>query len=187
MREYDEHNSSRPITPSKNQNVVVIDDSVYEEIPSETVSEVEEVPSFIQETREEIKKRRRQELQENYDAASYVPGMDELLNDQIKHYCVLQQRGLVPLQTNKKFGHGKFQRIGECEESDSASRVGHFHPNLPIAHFPTKQKKSKFSSSENNTSTVGKSGSGITKRVHVAKKRAITNNKDTLKTIFKVD
>lgn len=115
MREYDERNSSGPITPSKNRNIVVIEDSTDEEIPSKAPSEVGEVPNFIQETREEVKRRRRQELQGNYDTEPYVPVMDELLDNQIKHYCVLQQRGLVPLQTNKEFGHERFQRIEEFE------------------------------------------------------------------------
>ncbi|KAA8574282.1 hypothetical protein MFRU_015g02090 [Monilinia fructicola] len=187
MREYDERNSSGPITPSKNRNIVVIEDSTDEEIPSKAPSEVGEVPNFIQETREEVKRRRRQELQGNYDTEPYVPVMDELLDNQIKHYCVLQQRGLVPLQTNKEFGHERFQRIEEFEEPDSSPRFEHFHPNLPDAQSLTKQKKSNSSSSENNTSTIGKSGSGITKRGHVAKKRTITNKKDMLKSIFKGD
>ncbi|RAL64546.1 hypothetical protein DID88_002020 [Monilinia fructigena] len=71
--------------PSKNRNVVVIGDSAVEEIPSKKPTEVEETPNFVQETREEIKKRRRQKLQESYDTESYVPAWNELLDDQIKH------------------------------------------------------------------------------------------------------
>lgn len=95
-------NTSNFVTRTKERSVCTIEDSEDEVMHSETSSNTETIQEVVQETRAETKKRRRQELLDNYDAEPFDPIADGLLEGQIRHYMVLQQRGLVPMQAKAK-------------------------------------------------------------------------------------
>ncbi|TGO48582.1 hypothetical protein BCON_0236g00100 [Botryotinia convoluta] len=174
-----------PITSSEERTVATLEGSEDERLSSETLSDTEETPKVIQETRAEAKKRRRQELLDNYDAESYELVVDDLLESQIRHYAVLRRCGLVPVQA-KEDTHYKEDTWSETSEvSDPTPRYGDSIFNLPISQFSTKGKNPKLSHGENNVSAIGKSGPGVTKKGHVAKKRAIINKKDMFELMFK--
>ncbi|KAF5869369.1 uncharacterized protein Bfra_011175 [Botrytis fragariae] len=174
-----------PMTSSGETTVATLEGSEDERLSSETLSDTEETSEDIQETRAETKKRRRQELLDNHDAESYELVVDDLLESQIRHYAVLQRCGLVPVQAKEDTHYKEDTWSGTSEESDPTPRYRDPISNLPISQFSTKSKNPKLSHGENNVSAIGKSGPGVTKKGHVAKKRAIINKKDMFELMFK--
>ncbi|KAF7919009.1 hypothetical protein EAE99_008733 [Botrytis elliptica] len=174
-----------PITSSEKQTVATLEGSEDDRLSSETLSDTEETPEIIPETRAETKKRRRQELLDNYDAESYELAVDGLLESQIRHYAVLQRYELVPTQAKEDTNNKEHTWSENSEESDPVPRHGDSLSNLPSSQFSIKSKIPKLFHGENNVSAIGKSGSGVTKKGHVAKKRAIINKKDMIELMFK--
>ncbi|KAF7894934.1 hypothetical protein EAF00_006748 [Botryotinia globosa] len=174
-----------PITSSEERTLSTLEGSEDERLSSETLSDTEETPKIIQETRAEAKKRRRQELLDNYDAESYELVVDDLLESQIRYCAVLRRCGLVPVQANENTHHKEDTWSETSEESDPAPRHEDFFSNLPISQFSIKEKNPKLSHGENNVRAIGKSGPGVAKKGHIAKKRAIINKKDMFELMFK--
>ncbi|TGO28215.1 hypothetical protein BPAE_0031g00710 [Botrytis paeoniae] len=160
-----------PITSSGEPTVATLEGSEDERLSSETLSGTEETSEVIQETQAETKKRRRQEFLDNHDAESYELVVDDLLESQIRHYAVLRRCGLVPVQVKENTNYKEYTWSETSE--DPTPRHGYSISNLPISQFSTKSKNPILSHGENNVSTTGKSGSSVTKKGHVAKKRAI--------------
>ncbi|KAF7866971.1 hypothetical protein EAF04_005811 [Stromatinia cepivora] len=185
MREGNHYNTSLPSALSETRSVVTIEELEDERMPSETQADKEEAQELIQESREEIKKRRRQELQDNYDMEPFDPVVDDLLESQVVHYEVLRRCGLVPVQVNSKTSQQELDRSEDSEESGHAPRHGDFRPNLPLPQLLAPNKKSKPFRGQNNMSTNGKSGAGVTKKGHIAKKRVIICRKDMVELMFK--
>ncbi|ATZ48973.1 hypothetical protein BCIN_04g01800 [Botrytis cinerea B05.10] len=188
MREEHIDSMNIPITSSEARTVATIEGSEGETMPLETLSYMQEMPEVIPETRAETKKRRRQEFLDNYDAESYELVADNLLESQIRHYAVLRRCGMAPAQA-KADTHNKMdtwsEKIESSEESDPTPRYGDFISNLHISQSSIKSKILKLTHGDNNMSAIGKSGPGVTKKGHVAKKRAIINKKDTFELMFK--
>ncbi|KAF7946659.1 hypothetical protein EAE96_009651 [Botrytis aclada] len=178
-----------PITSSEDRIAVTLEGSEGERLSSETLSDTEATPEVIQETRAETraeaKKRRCQELLDSYDTESYELVVDGLLESQIKHYAVLRRCGLVPVQAREDTNYKENTWSETSEESDLTPSYGDSSSNLPISQSSMKSKNPRLSHGENNVSAIGKSGSGVTKKGHVAKKRAIINKKDVFELMFK--
>ncbi|KAF7940877.1 uncharacterized protein EAE97_007062 [Botrytis byssoidea] len=172
-----------PITSSEERTLSTLEVSEDERLSLETLSDTEETPKIIQETRAEAKKRRRQEFLDNYDVESCKLVVDDLLESQIRYYAVLRRCGLVPVQAKENIHH-KEDTWSETSE-DPAPRHGNFSSNLPISQSSIKEKNPKLSHSENNVRAIGKSGPGVAKKGHVAKKQAIINKKDMFELMFK--
>ncbi|ESZ97106.1 hypothetical protein SBOR_2536 [Sclerotinia borealis F-4128] len=168
MRHKDDCNARLSVTDSKKRRVVMAGNPEDEEILEE-----------VQEIREEVMERRRQELVENFDTEPFDPSVDELLDSQVRHYGALQQLGLVPFQFKVKAGQQESEQRHNSGESDFAPTYGEFCPDSPVPRLSDQNKKFRSSRGENNTGTNGNSGSGVTK------KRPIINEEDILKLIFK--
>ncbi|TEY69461.1 hypothetical protein BOTCAL_0116g00090 [Botryotinia calthae] len=188
MREEYMDSMNIPITSSEERTVATMEGSEGETMPSEILSNMQEIPEVIPETLVETKKRRRQEFLDNYDAESYELVADNLLESQIRHYAVLRRCRMAPAQA-KADTHNKkdiwSERIERSEELDPTPRYGDFISNLPISQSSIKSKTLKSTHGDNNMSAIGKSGPGVTKKGHVAKKRAIINKKDMFELMFK--
>lgn len=116
MREEHINSMNIPVTSSEERVVATIEGSEGETIPSETLSNMQEIPEAIPETRTETKKRRRQEFLDNYDAESYELVVDNLLESQIRHYAVLRRCGMAPAQA-KPDTHNNMDTWSEKIES----------------------------------------------------------------------
>ncbi|KAJ8059961.1 hypothetical protein OCU04_011577 [Sclerotinia nivalis] len=161
MSEENDYNISLPSALSETRSVVTIEGWEDGRVPSETLADKEEAQELIKESREEIKKRRRQELQDNYDIEPFDPVADDLLESQVVHYEVLRRCGLVPVQANSKTGQQELDRSEDSEESRHAPRHGDFRSNLPLPQLLAPNKNSKPFRGQNNISTIGKSGAGV--------------------------
>ncbi|TGO34600.1 hypothetical protein BHYA_0190g00180 [Botrytis hyacinthi] len=169
-----------PITSSEERTLATLEGSKDERLSSETLSDTEETPNFIQETRAEAKKKRRQELLDNYDAESYELVVDDFLESQISYYAVLRRCELVPVQAKENTHYKE-----DDWKSDPAPKYRDSISNLPISQLSIEGKNPRLLHGENNMRAIGKSGSGVAKKGHVAKKRAIINKKDMLELMFK--
>lgn len=120
-----------PVTGSEERTLATLEGSEDERLSSETLSDTEETPNIIQETRAEAKKRRRQELLDNYDAESYELVVDDLLESQVRYYAVLRRCGLVPVQA-KENTHYKEDTWSETSEGWSLPKLVFFWPSLML-------------------------------------------------------
>ncbi|QSZ31620.1 hypothetical protein DSL72_001187 [Monilinia vaccinii-corymbosi] len=200
MRENHDTSPRNPVARSKNRNLPVIEDSRSEKIPPKTPAEIREMPKVDREARGETKRRRRQELPDSYDAAPHGPAVDELLDNQIRHYCALQHYGIVPRQIKGKAGQREApssrdpdsEGSNQTLELDSAPRDGNLHPSssMPLESSARSKRSKPHRGGKNMStircmSTIRNSGSGvITKKCHAANKRVITDNQDALEMIF---
>ncbi|KAF7905002.1 uncharacterized protein EAF01_005524 [Botrytis porri] len=185
MRRENIDSMTPPITSSEEPTVSTLEGSEDERLSSETLSDTEETSEVIQETRAETKKRRRQELLDNHDARSYELVVDGLLESQIRHYAVLRRCELVSVQAKEDKHYKEHTFIETSEESEPTPKHGDSISDLPNSQFSIKSKNPRFSYSENNVSAIGKSGPGVTKKGHVAKKRAIIKKKDMLELMLR--
>ncbi|KAI9643395.1 hypothetical protein NHQ30_008014 [Ciborinia camelliae] len=184
MRSEDDYD---PTTRSKMPEVIIIGEPEDKKMPSEVPSEPEEIQEEAEETRADVKRRRRQELLDNYDAEPLGPSVDRFLESQIVHFVVLQQCGLAPFQDKAqvKARQRDYERNRDSEDSGSAPRFGDSHANSSMRKYSVRKKKAGSSRGGKDMSPLGKCGSGIAKKGHVAKKRAVINEKDKMELMFK--
>ncbi|APA12436.1 hypothetical protein sscle_09g072060 [Sclerotinia sclerotiorum 1980 UF-70] len=149
LRRENDYNARPPSALSETRNVVTIEESKRGRVPSEAPTDKEGSQALFKERREEIKKRRRQKLQDSYDIGPFDPLVYDLLESQVVHYEVLRRCRLVPIIVNSQ---SSWQ---EYKESGHAPGHGSFRSNLPLPQLLAPNKNCNPFRGQNNISAIG--------------------------------
>ncbi|EDO01498.1 predicted protein [Sclerotinia sclerotiorum 1980 UF-70] len=130
LRRENDYNARPPSALSETRNVVTIEESKRGRVPSEAPTDKEGSQALFKERREEIKKRRRQKLQDSYDIGPFDP--------------------LVLAGKNTKVGVSSCSSFG-CH----APGHGSFRSNLPLPQLLAPNKNCNPFRGQNNISAIG--------------------------------